>query len=293
MVSYGVILCNGGICLELGFFENLILGFISGFAEVLPVSAQAHRLVILKMLGIHGDSTVFRLMMHIAAAGALYFYCKGYIVRMMRARRLARIPKSRRKRPLDTEALMDFRMLLFATIPVILGLFLYTKTGFLRKNLLYTAGLLLLNGIILYIPQYLPGSNKQSGALSRVDSLYFGLGGFLGMFPGISAVGTAVSIGSVRGMDLSKAFSFALLLNIPVNLCLAALDLFTLVSGGAGSLAFSALVFSLFAGAAACISVVLAIHMMKKIAAALGYGIFSFYSWGAALLTFLLYLAAA
>lgn len=279
--------------MELSFLETLILGLISGFAEVLPVSAQAHRIVILKVLGINGDSAVLRLMIHMGTVLALYFFCKGHIVRMMRARRLVRIPKNRRKRPLDTEALMDFNFLKTALIPVILGTFLYSRLNFGKAQLLWAAGFLVLNGIILYVPQYLPGSNKQSGALSRVDSLYFGLGGFLGMFPGISAVGTAVSIGSVRGMDLSKAFSFALLLNIPVNLCLAALDLFTLVSGGAGSLAFRALVFSLFAGAAACISVVLSIHMMKKIAAALGYGIFSFYSWGAALLTFLLYLAAA
>lgn len=279
--------------MELSFLETLILGLISGFAEVLPVSAQAHRIVILKVLGMNGDSAVLRLMIHMGTVLALYFFCKGHIVRMMRARRLVRIPKNRRKRPLDTEALMDFNFLKTALIPVILGTFLYSRLNFGKAQLLWAAGFLVLNGIILYVPQYLPGSNKQSGALSRVDSLYFGLGGFLGMFPGISAVGTAVSIGSVRGMDLSKAFSFALLLNIPVNLCLAALDLFTLVSGGAGSLAFRALVFSLFAGAAACISVVLAIHMMKKITAALGYGIFSFYSWGAALLTFLLYLAAA
>ena len=279
--------------MELGFFENLILGLISGFAEVLPVSAQAHRLVILKMLGVNGDSAVFRLMMHLAAAGALYFYCKGHIVRMMRARRLARVPKNRRKRPLDTEALMDFRFLFFTLIPVILGLVLNGKLAFLRKNLLYTAGLMLLNGIMLYIPQYLPGSNKQSGSLSRVDSLYFGLGGVLGLLPGVSGVGSAVSIGTVRGMDPEKALNFALLMNIPVNLGLALLDLLELLSAGAGSLAFSALIFSLCAGAAAFAGIILAINLLKKVTANIGYSIFAFYCWGAALLTFMLYLAAA
>ena len=112
--------------MELSFFENLILGLISGFAEVLPVSAQAHRLVILKMLGINGDSAVLRLMIHMGTAVALYFYCKGHIVRMMRARRLVRIPKNRRKRPLDTEALMDFNFLKTALIPVILGTLVFS-----------------------------------------------------------------------------------------------------------------------------------------------------------------------
>ncbi len=279
--------------MELSFFENLILGFISGFAEVLPVSSQAHRIVILKMQGFGGDSTVLRLMIHLATACALYFYCKGHIVRMARARRLVRIPKSRRKRPLDTEALMDFSLLKFALIPVILGLLIYTKVSFLSRKLIYIAALLLINGIILYIPQYLPGSNKLSGSLSRVDSLYFGLGGVLGMLPGVSAIGSAVSIGTVRGMDPEKALSFALLLNIPVNLGLAVLDLIELLGGGAGSVAFRSLFFALFAGAACFAGILIAVRLLKKVAGSVGFGIFGFYSWAAALLTFLLYLAAA
>lgn len=279
--------------MELSFFENLILGLISGFAEVLPVSAQAHRLVILKMLGMGSDSAVLRFMIHLGTVGAMYFYCKGHIVRMMRARRLARVPKSRRKRPLDTEALMDFSLLKFALIPVILGFLLYTKMGFLSRKLIWVAALLLINGVILYVPQYLPGSNKQSGALSRVDSLYFGLGSMLGMFPGLSGLGSAVSIGTVRGMDPEKAVTFALLLNIPVNLGLAFFDLIAMLGAGAGSLAFKTLFFALFAGAAAFGAVLAAIRLLKKIVAGVGYSIFAFYSWGTALLTFLLYLAVA
>jgi len=279
--------------LELSFLENLILGLISGFAEVLPVSAQAHRLVLLKVLGTQGESAVLRLMIHLGTAGALYFYSKGQIVRMLRARRLVRVPKNRRKRPLDTEALMDFSLLKFALIPVILAFIGYGKLSFLSRNLAYVAALLLINGIILYVPQYLPGSNKSSASLSRVDSLYFGLGGVLGMLPGVSAIGSAVSIGSVRGMDLEKAFSFALLLNIPVNLGFAVFDLLELLGAGAGSLAFSALMYALFAGAAAFVGLILGIHLVKKITSNVGYSVFGFYSWGAALLTFLLYLAAA
>lgn len=279
--------------MELSWLQNLIMGLISGLAEMLPVSAQAHRLVMLKMLGVDGDSTVLRLMIHIGIIGALYFYCKGHIVRMMRAQRLAKVPKSRRKRPLDTEALMDFSLLKTTLIPVILGFLAYSKLTFLADNLLYVAGFMLINGIILYVPQYLPGSNRQSGDLSRIDSLFFGLGGVLGVLPGVSSIGAAVSIGSVRGMDLKKALSLALLMNIPVNIGLAFFDLLQLLQGGAGSLSFSALFFSLFAGMAAFAGVAFGIRLLKKIVENVGYSVFGFYSWGAALLTFVLYLAAA
>lgn len=279
--------------MELNWFQSLFLGLISGFAEVLPVSGQAHRLVLLKMLGTNSDPAALRLMIHMGIIAALYFYCKGHIVRMMRAQRLVRIPKSRRKRPLDTDALMDFSLLKTTLIPIVLAFLLYGKVSFLSKNIMYVAGLLFLNGIILYIPQYLPGSNKASGAMSRIDSLYLGLGGALGTLPGISGIGAAVSVASVRGMDLKKALDLALLMNIPVNIGFALFDLIDLLKGGAGSLSFGFLIFCVFAGLAAFLGLALGIRMLKKITENAGYGVFAFYCWGAAMLTFILYLAAA
>lgn len=279
--------------MELNWFQSLILGLISGFAEVLPVSGQAHRLVLLKMLGTNSDPAALRLMIHMGIIAALYFYCKGHIVRMMRAQRLVRIPKSRRKRPLDTDALMDFSLLKSTLIPIVLAFLLYGKVSFLSKNIMYVAGLLFVNGIILYIPQYLPGSNKASGAMSRIDSLYLGLGGALGTLPGISSIGAAVSVASVRGMDLKKALDLALLMNIPVNIGFALFDLIDLLKGGAGSLSFGFLIFCVFAGLTAFLGLALGIRMLKKITENAGYGVFAFYCWGAAMLTFILYLAAA
>ena len=279
--------------MELSLLQSLLMGILSGFAEILPVSAQAHRLIVLKLFGLDAEPLILRLMLHISTVVALHFYCRGHIVRMMRAFRLSRIPKRRRKRPLDTVSLMDFQLLKTAVIPVILAFVFYRKLEFLHSDLVFIAMLLAVNGVIMYIPQYLPGSNKQSAALTRIDSLCFGLGGVLGMLPGISCIGSAISIGTVRGMDPAKALNFALLLNIPVHIGLAVMDLLELLSAGAGSLSLSSLIFSLLAGAAAFAAIILAIHLLKKIASGIGFSVFAFYSWGAALLTFLLYLAAA
>ena len=210
---------------------------------------------------------------------------------MMRSQRLAKVPKRRRKRPLDTDALMDFSLLKTTLIPVIVGFLLYTRLAFLGTKLHYVAGILALNGLILYVPQFLPGSNKESGAMTRVDGLILGLGGALGILPGISCVGAAVSIGSVRGMDLKKALNLALLMNIPVNLGLVVFDLLELF-GGNISLSFSAILGAVLAAVAAFAGVVLGIRLLQKIAQSLGYSVFSFYSWTLALLMFFIYLTA-
>lgn len=277
--------------MELSWLQSLLLGLISGFAEVLPVSAEAHRLLLLKMFGVERDPVVLRLFIHLATIAALHFCCRGHIVRMMRAQRLARIPKRRRKRPLDTDALMDFNLLKTTLIPTVLGVLLYTKLLFLGKEIHYVAGLLALNGIILYVPQFLPGANKESGAMTRIDGLILGLGGALGVLPGISCLGAGVSIGSVRGMDMKKVLNLALLMNIPVNLGLLVFDVMEL-AGGSMHLSFGSIFGALLAAAAAFGGIVLGIRLLQRIAQNLGYSVFGFYSWTVALLMFFLYLAA-
>lgn len=278
--------------MTLNVIQSVFLGLISGITEIFPVSAHAHRLFFLKLFGIEGAQPALQLMIHMATAFALYFLCRGHIVRMLRAQRLSQIPKNRRKRPLDSEGLSDFSFLKTATFPVVLSFLLYSRISALEEKPLAVAALLVINGIILYVPQYLPGSNKISGSMSRIDSLFFGLGGAAATLPGISCVGTAVSIGSVRGMDLKSALNLALLLNIPVNLGFAAFDFLQLINGGAGSLSLGALFGALLAGIAAFLGVIAGVRGLKKLVEFVGYSIFGFYSWGMGLLTFIFFLAA-
>ena len=73
---------------------------------------------------------------------------------------------------------------------------------------------LFFNGIILYIPQFLPTGNRDSRTLSRVEGLLMGLGGAASILPGISAVGTAMSIGSVCGVERKYGLNMVLIMHI-------------------------------------------------------------------------------
>ncbi len=278
--------------MELNWFQSLFLGLLSGITEVLPVSAKAHRLLFLKVFGAGEEAAVLRLMIHIAAALALYYCCRNHIARMMRAQRLALIPKKRRKRPLDMEALSDFRLLRTTLIPIVLAFLFYSRTSSWGSKTLILAALLVVNGIVLYLPQYLPGSNRQSGDLSALDAFLFGVGGAAATLPGISCVGTTVSIAGVRGMDLKKAMNLALVMNIPMNIGFALFDLLELLGGGAGSLSFGALIRAVLAGITAFAGIFLGVRLLRKITENFGWSVFGLYSWGMALLTFILFLAA-
>lgn len=279
--------------MELSILQSLLLGLVSGFAEILPVCAHAHRQILLSLFGLESEPVFFRLMIHMSTVMALHFSCRNHIVRMMRAQRLAAIPKRRRKRPLDTQALMDFNLLKTTLIPVILVFAAYARVRYIGNELVYVAAFLAVNGLILYIPQFLPGSNKESGSMNRIDGLILGLGGAAGVLPGVSAVGSAISVGSVRGMDLSHAMNLALVINIPVNMGFVVYDLIDLFTRRMSGFSFTGLIGGIAAAAAVFFGVFFGIRILRKVMQTIGHHIFAFYSWGAALLAFIFYLTVA
>lgn len=278
--------------MDLNWMESVVYGFLSGLMDIVPLSAQAHRILLMKFFGISGGTDVMRLAVHIGVFGGLYYSCQSQIVRINRARALARVPKRRRKRPLDTRSLMDWSMLKTMLIPMVVGLFLYKYNTAMRDNLLLVAIFLLVNGIILYVPQFLPGSNRDSRTLTRLEGFLMGLGATASTLPGISAVGAAVSIGSVCGVERGFCLSMALMMNLALNLGLAIVDVFTLFTNGLGVFSFGILIRYLATGLTAFGGCLLGIKIMRILSGNHGYSGFAFYCVGLSLFTFILNLMA-
>ena len=278
--------------MDLNWLQYILYGFVSGLTDILPVSAQAHRALLLKFFGAKGSSDLLSLMIHFALVCALYFSCSGHIIRMSRARRLSRIPKRKRKRPLDTRSLMDLSLLKTMLVPVILGMLLYPYVGKMQSNLALIALFLFLNGIILYAPQFLPTGNRDSRNLSRVEGLLMGLGGAASVLPGVSAMGTATAIGSVCGVDRSYGLNMALLMNLFVNVGFLIHDALGITSAGLEPLSFMLILQYLFTAVAAFGAAMLGIRVMRNLASNNGCSPIGLYNFGLALFTFILNLMA-
>jgi undecaprenyl pyrophosphate phosphatase UppP len=185
--------------------------------------------------------------------------------------------------------MMDFRFLRTALLPVILGLFLYRYVKFISDTLLYVVLLLFLNGVILYVPQYMPTGNRDSRTLSRVEGLLMGLGGATGILPGISGVGTATAVASICGVDRNYGLTMALMMNMVFSAGMAVISFLSLLSNGlVETLSFMMLLRYLVTGLAAFGGTLLAVRIMRGMASNNGYGLFGFYCWGMALFTFIL-----
>lgn len=278
--------------MDLNWVQSFLYGFLSGLTDILPVSARAHRILLLKFFGNTGHTEAIDFLIRLGCFAALFFRCQPQLIKFSRAKALARVPKRKRKRPLDVRTMMDYSMFKTMLIPVVIGLLFYRQASTLVGNLVALSVCLFLNGIILYVPQFLPTSNRDSRTLSRVEGFLMGLGGTVSVLPGFSAIGVSTAIGSACGVERSYSLSMALLMNLGLTLGMLIWDAVALFSAGWGDLSVVIILRYLLAALSAFAGTALAIRLMRAIAANHGFTLFGLYCFGLSLFTFILNLMA-
>ena len=271
------------------WFESILYGFASGLTEFLPVSSQAHQALLLKLFG-GSSGPLLELLLHAGMLLGLYSCLRQQLQRIAREDRLARVPARRRKRQPDMQCVLDLRLVKTAFWPVLLSFAAYFALSAWRTDLSKTALLLALNGLILYVPMHSPTGNKDSRSMSQLDGVLLGLAGALGILPGVSRVGAVVSTAMLRGADKENAVNWALLLSIAGLVCAVGFDLYDLFLLGAGTLSFPVLIQYILAAAAAFGGAVIGVRSLQFLAVRAGFSSLAYYSWGAALFSFILYL---
>lgn len=274
--------------MELNWLQSILFGLVSGAADIIPVSGQAHRLLLLKFFGVNRLPNLLALLLHLSVAAALYLSSQGQFVRMNRARALARIPKKKRKRPLDTRSMMDWSLIKTMLVPTVIGLLLNSRVRGWSVNMFLIAGMLFVNGLILYIPQFLPTSNRDSRTLTRLEGVLMGLGAGASVLPGISTVGIMVSIASVCGIERLYGLNMTFIVKLFFLIGLMVYDVLAIITDGLGGLTVMLLIQYIFTAALSFGAAMLGIRTLRKLAPEHGFHTFGVYCWGLALFTFIL-----
>ena len=274
--------------MELNWLQSILFGLVSGAADIIPVSGQAHRLLLLKFFGVNQMPNLLALVLHLSVAAALYLSSQGQFVRMNRARALARIPKKKRKRPLDMRSMMDWSLIKTMLVPTVIGLLLNSRVRGWSVNMFLIAGMLFLNGLILYIPQFLPTSNRDSRTLTRLEGVLMGLGAGASVLPGISTVGIMVSIASVCGIERLYGLNMTFIVKLFFLIGLMVYDVLAIITDGLGGLTVMLLIQYIFTAALSFGAAMLGIRTLRRLAPEHGFHTFGVYCWGLALFTFIL-----
>lgn len=191
---------------------------------------------------------------------------------------------------MDSKSYYDLRLLKTAALPLLAGLLLYASTARLESSLLALMGFLVVNGIVLLIAEHTRHGNRDSRTMSGLDGIAMGIAGAASVFPGISRTGMISSYAAARGADSQSAANWAILLGIPATLFAICYDAFLIFSGGIGAVSALLIVSNILSGIAAFCGGYIGISVLRLIFAHSGLSQFAYYSFGAAMFTFILYL---
>lgn len=271
----------------LNWLQSLFLGFVTGFTELLPISSDAHRFVFLQMFGTPDSDGIYRFYCHIGIFLSLLLICRPQLSKFRRQRRMG--AGKRNLRQADMNSVMDRKIIKTAVIPIALCFAGWFVLNWQSQPAWFLSLMLLLNGLILYIPQFLPSGNKESLSISGLDSTLTGLAGGFGVVPGISRIGSMVSVLRIRGVLGEYAVNLSIILCIPALIITLLLDIFALF---AAPVPFS---FALFGTGLLCVitsfaGAYLGAVLMRFLSVKVGFSGFSYYCWGAALFTFIIFL---
>lgn len=274
----------------MNLLQSFIYGIISGLAEFLPISSQGHQAMLKKIFGVTAQEPFRDLLIHISLLLAVAVCLGTYIQRLRREMKIHGRTSKRVSKHMDKRTAYDLRLIRTAVTPMLIVLLLKLATGKLSDNLSLTALFFLINGLIVYIPEHLPQSNKDARQMSAFDSFLVGLCAGLSAFPGVSRVGASLSCCIARGADREKALQWVYILSIPAFVMLMILDIIQIISGGMGLSSFAYFGSCLLSAVGAFGSACIGIFLMRFIAVRSGFSAFGYYCWGAALLSFILYL---
>ena len=209
----------------MNLFEIIVLGFIQGIAEFLPISSSAHLIIFRDIFGIGaGISANMELTFDIAlhfgtllAIGVFFFWDFIHMIQ-----------KGVTKGVKDDEGKILW-YLVAATIPAaIVGvLFESAIENIIRSNYVVIALALAIMGVIIYLADKYSKQNKAIKDMTLKDAIIIGCSQVFALIPGFSRSGTTIAAGRVLGLERESAAKFSFFLSAPVVLGAVVLQLIT------------------------------------------------------------------
>lgn len=201
------------------FLIAILLGFIEGISEFLPISSTGHLIVAQRLTGFQDVKEIFTVVIQLGAiAAVIWFY------------RIDLLSKVRGLIARDTAALNFWKLLLLATIPAgLIGLVLEQHLESIATPAV-VAWSLIIGGIILWLVDNKPVDKTRSlqpkiESISFKQSLIIGLGQAVAIIPGVSRSGATIVTGLSLGIDRATATAFSFYLSIPVLVLASGLKL--------------------------------------------------------------------
>lgn len=213
----------------MSILQAIVMGFVQGVTEFLPVSSSGHLVLVPHFLGwefSQQEAFVFGVLVQWGTLLAVIIYFWHDLVKIVTEFLHGLI---RREPFAAPEARLGW-FLLLATIPaVVLGFMLKDSVEAAFSNSFVTGVALLVTAALLVIAELVGKRRRTLEEINWIDALWIGFAQVLALFPGVSRSGSTIAGGMTRNLDRPAAARFSFLMSIPVMVgagALALVDLF-------------------------------------------------------------------
>ena len=269
----------------MSLFHSILLGFIQGVTEFLPISSSGHLAIAEHLLGMEGASDIpefFDVLLHLGTLFAVFVAywseIKEIVLEFFRGcgdlihhSTPERVPPMRRM----------ILLIIVGTLPLFVVLPVKDAIQGLGDNMLFVGCALLFTGVMLWLCDRVRKGRKTEKNAKLTDALIVGLAQAAATCPGISRSGMTISAGCFSGYERRFAVRFSFLLSIPAVLGASILSLKDAIELG---VTWSEVPVYLAGVAVAAAVGYACLRLLRYIADKGRFGVFAWYCWAVGIL---------
>ena len=265
----------------ISIIPSVILGFVQGLTEFLPISSSGHLVMLQSLFGMSEPQVLFDVMVHVGTLAAILIVFRKDSKELARA--TFAVAVSRHSRDRSTEGMLA--AIAVGCIPTALIGVAFSKQFERMFSSMTAAGVgLVITGFVLASTLWkesLVGSAKTDSPerIRLSHAVLIGIVQGLAITPGISRSGTTISAALLLGVERELAARFSFLLSIPAILGALVFELKDqpfgnlMISGGADA---AIMVTGMLVAA---ITGVIALKVLLRVVRTGKLSVFAYYCW--------------
>lgn len=236
----------------------VILAFVQGITEFLPISSSAHLILVPVFTGWQDQGLAIDVAMHIGTLAAVILYFRKDVMQILRG---AGDVVGRRS---SADARLALQLVI-ATLPVVVLGFLFKEQISLDwRSPLLIAVTTAVFGLLLWKADR--GADRLTGTILDLTwkmALIIGLMQAVALLPGVSRSGITMTAALLLGLCRTESARFSLLLSIPTTAAAGALGMIDLVRSNDAALQGQAVVAAVLAFGSALLAISVLMRWLK------------------------------
>jgi undecaprenyl-diphosphatase len=234
---------------QVNLFQAIVLGFVQGATEFIPISSTAHLKAVPVFFGWDDPGVSFSAVIQLGSLAAVLTYFWSDISQITRG-----MIKAVRTSDYDSQDFWLAVGIIVGTMPIVtLGLILkvleppFYETALRSMSSIAIVSIVM--ALLLALAETVGNQKRNFQDLSLKDGIVLGLAQALALVPGASRSGSTMSFGLLNNLDRATAARFSFLLGIPAIAISGLVELKDMLDSGAASEGMIALIGALVSSA--------------------------------------------